>query len=296
MAFLDFLTSGNTPPPVTTETNSQGQLPLWYSQYMSSLFNRAASVAGDPYQTYGGERIADFSPTQTQGFDFLKNNIGNWQGTMQNAGDAANRAARPFSATQMEKHLSPYTEGVVGQIEQQGSRYFNEQLMPGLEDAFVGAGQHGSSRHEDMALRGARDVGESVVGQSALARQRAFEAASSDYNNWTDNAREGAGTLANLAGNQLQNTLGTAGGLESVGAQERGMDQSNLDLAYGDFERQRQYPFEMTNFMSNILRGANVPTSNTTTTTAPYNGSMSPSPLSQFASLYGLYRGSGTRP
>lgn len=52
-----------------------------------------------------------------------------------------------------------------------------------------------------------------------------------------------------------------------VGAKERAMRQANLDLAYQDFLKQEQYPKEQIQFLSNILKGINLPQTTITQTT-----------------------------
>ena len=47
----------------------------------------------------------------------------------------------------------------------------------------------------------------------------------------------------------------SASGMITAGQAERDLDQRALDMAYGDFLQQKQYPFEMLNFALGALQG-----------------------------------------
>lgn len=51
----------------TTTVQSEGP-PQWAVPYFQTAFSQANKVANQPYQQYGGPRIADFSNDQMQGF------------------------------------------------------------------------------------------------------------------------------------------------------------------------------------------------------------------------------------
>lgn len=75
--------------------------------------------------------------------------------------------------------------------------------------------------------------------------------------------------------------------LETIGGQLEAREQQGLDLAYGDFREQRDYPKQQLNYLNSILRG--VPIQPDTATNVPYN------PVQQLLGgglgALGLYRG-----
>ena len=87
-----------------------------------------------------------------------------------------------------------------------------------------------------------------------------------------------------------------ASGMITAGQAERQLDQQSLDLAYGDFLEQKQYPFEMLNFALGALQG--IPYETLTSAQAKGNTYMQqPSiygqtlgGLGSLASLYALNR------
>jgi hypothetical protein len=68
----------------------------------------------------------------------------------------------------------------------------------------------------------------------------------------------GAGQLANLGFRQRGADIQSAQMLETIGRDVRAEDQARLDLAYEDFQRQRDYPITQYERMAGILRGVPV--------------------------------------
>jgi hypothetical protein len=100
-------------------------------------------------------------------------------------------------------------------------------------------------------------------------------------------------TLTNIGQAQQNADLARLGAQQQAAAMPQEMQQRQLDLAYQDFLRQRDYPLEMLQQYSSLLRGVPVTPSSTSTTYAP-----SPSTFSQIAGaglgaagLYNMYRG-----
>lgn len=70
---------------------SEVKLPAWVEAASQENYNFAKDVANQPYQPYGGQTVADFSPDQYAAFDYGRNNIGAYQGVYDGAiGMAAN--------------------------------------------------------------------------------------------------------------------------------------------------------------------------------------------------------------
>lgn len=84
-----------------------------------------------------------------------------------------------------------------------------------------------------------------------------------------------------------------AASLEAVGTTQQNQNQRNLDLAYQDFQQQRDYPRQQLDWLSNIIRGipnSAIPTSTTSSQTGP-SQVYQPSPLAQVGSLLTGIRG-----
>lgn len=100
-------------------------------------------------------------------------------------------------------------------------------------------------------------------------------------------------TMTNVGQAQQNADLARLGLQQQTAALPQALDQQRLDLAYQDFLRQRDYPLEMLQQYSGLLRGTPVTPASTTTTYAP-----TPSVASQIAGaglgvagLSNMYRG-----
>lgn len=81
-----------------------------------------------------------------------------------------------------------------------------------------------------------------------------------------------AQTLGNLGQYQQQADISRIGLQQQTAAQEQALQQQRLDMAYQDFLRQRDYPLEMLQQYSSLLRGVPVTPTSTQTTYAPQPG------------------------
>lgn len=83
MAFdiSSFLTEGAQVPTgsAVRATQTDTVLPAWYTNYAQQLLANQNAVAAQPYPTYQGPRVAEFSPQQQQGFAMTGQAAGAYQ-------------------------------------------------------------------------------------------------------------------------------------------------------------------------------------------------------------------------
>ena len=386
MSVTDFLFEGQAPPPATLTGTATSQLPEWYNEYTRNMLGRAQAIADIPYATYGGPRIAGFTPTEQAGMAATQTAAGAYKPFISSAeqlfgrsagisptgmaqpfvGEAADitraaagastlplaqmyygqaiqqgglGAAQPFMGRAAEmsaagaaapgfgtaeravtrageaaavplaqqyierglgespltaaqpylagasrtfpqaaaEYMSPYTQGVVGQIADLGLRQLQEKFLPAIGEEFTKAGQFGGSRMGEFGARALRDVGEAVLSEQAKALESGYKTAAdiygTDVSRMADLARISGGlgaqdvqSLMGLAGKygelgEAAQTLGLRGAeaVTGVGAAERALQQQNLNLAYQDFLRQQGYPAEQAKFLSGMLGGVRLP-------------------------------------
>ena len=316
MAFLNFLTQG-APQNTTSSSLTTTDVPEYLSDYLYNLMSGAYGAAQETYQPYAGPRISGFSPDQNAAFAATRAAAGSYLPGMNAATDTAAAAAgmsptgeaQPYfnAARQslpgvINQYMNPYQENVINRMGDLAQRQITEKLMPGLGDTFTRAGQFGSTRQQELAQRGVRDISENLTSQigSQLAQgyTTAGQQAQADLSRQASlgqAAGQLAGTemtgLSNLANVQAglaqkQQALGIqgAGALEAIGAQQQGMTQKNLDLAYQDFMNQKNYPKEQLGFLSTIVRGLPSGGSTQANNTVSSGQSYSASPLAQLAS------------
>lgn len=288
---LDFLFEGTPPASVTSYGTATQNMPQWLSDYTQGMISKANAVAAQPYQAYGGPRLADFSAPQQQSFDLTNSLVGQQNGTLGSAlGTAGNVASGPLgsaaaapymaSASQtfpqaVSQYMDPYIQNVTDRNAMLTNRALNEQLMPSLARTFGGAGGQDarSSSYLRQAQMGTRDLAESLQSQNLAALSGGYQNAGTLFNQ--DASRMGtlAGLAANTAGSdaatrlnaagqqgtlaQLQKQMGLTdvGALQQVGGMQQQQTQQSQDLAYQDFQNQLNYPKQQLAFMQSMIQG-----------------------------------------
>ncbi len=173
MALTDFLTNGQIPEGSgLTALTKQTVLPDWYTIYAQQLVANQNAVSAQPYTTFQGPRVADFTPQQQQGFGMTGQAATAYQpgltaatGATQGAVNApgALEAAQPMinaagqsSVANINQYMNPYNEQVVNRIGQLGARNLTENLLPQVEGrnrlcAQVGVDAQKLRRHGGVA-------------------------------------------------------------------------------------------------------------------------------------------------
>jgi hypothetical protein len=321
-SFTNFLTQGQ-PLPSSSSSLTTSQVPQYLSDYLYNLMNGAYSAAQQPYQAYNNPdgtpapRIAGFTDPQTKAFGMTETSAGAYQPQLNAAEKTATNAgglntlgaAQPYfnaaSASTpgvIQNYMNPYQQNVIEQMGTQAQRQLQEKILPAIGDQFTRAGQFGSSRQQEIAQRGVRDIAsgleQNIGTQLAQGYTTAGQQAQADLSRLASMG-QAAGTLtgteeankAALAGvqaglGQKEQALGLTGAAatEAVGAEQQAMNQKNLDLAYQDFQNQTAYPEQQLGFLSNIVRGLPSGGSTTSGTTSSIGGTYSASPLASLAS------------
>jgi hypothetical protein len=235
-----FLTEGSQIPQGSAlrAVQSQTVLPEWYTNYAMDILANQQALAARPFPTAPMPRVAEFSPTQQQGFAMTGQAAGSYQPALGQATQATQQAlgapgglaaAQPYlsqagqtSVANIGQYMNPYQEQVVDRIGQLAARNLSERILPEVEGRYIAAGQLGFGGREpgqatpsgmmtDTA-RAIRDTQEAALAQQAQALQ------------------SGYGEAARLAGADLSRFAGlgeTMGGLArgDIGQQLAGAQQ-----------------------------------------------------------------------
>jgi hypothetical protein len=287
---------GDSPPPQPTQT-SQLTIPEYAKPYMERTLGKAEALTSSPYQTYGGQRLADMDPLQQQAytqasqmqmpgqFDFATGlsgagGLGSLAAGQQYMGMATSPGAQ-------QAFMSPYMQNVVDVQKQAALRDAQlGQLQGNLGSARQGT--YGGARNLLAGTERERALQGNLANIQAQGLQNAYEQAMKSMQFGTTAGLQGYGQA-----NQAAQTLGQLGVTEqqagmdlskfqsAMGAEQRGAQQAALDMAYQDFITQQQYPYKQLGFMSDLLRGSAdlAGKGGTTVYQAP------PSPLSQVGGL-----------
>lgn len=317
---LSFLFDGKPPPSVTTYGSTTTNVPQWLSDYTQGILGQANAVAAQPYQPYEGPRVAGLTPEQQQAFALTSGNVGKAQPAIQSGISGAQgvlgslgstlgtnlaNAGKTYTGSNVSDYMNPYVNNVTKRAQELANRNFSENLLPGIQNLFTRAGQYGSTRMAGAVGNAARDVSENLQSAADASLANAYTsgqgAFSSDANRAGQLAQlgvsgglQGAGVLGTLGESLQKAGLTDAGALAAVGEQQQAQNQKNLDLAYGDFQAQRDYPKQQVDWLSNIIRGipnSAIPTQTTTTSTGPSTVGQGPSFVGQLGSLLSLLKG-----
>jgi hypothetical protein len=279
---------GGGQPAPSSQTVTQTAIPEYARPYVETMLGKSEALTDinqNPYQTYGGQRIAEFNPTQQNAFQEAINRQAAGQlapatglaaasgmgslgiaGQMAGAGQQyANQATNPFA---QQAYMSPYIQNALQPQLQEMQRQYD---ITGLQERgrATGAGAFGGTRQALMQAENERNKNMAMNQAIGSGYQNAFQAAQQAQQFGANLGLQGyQGALSGLGqAGQAASTLGQLGqtqfGQESalnaerqkIGAVQQAQAQQGLDLGYQDFLKQKNYPYQQLAFMSDMLRG-----------------------------------------
>jgi len=243
---------------------TQSNLPEYARPYFEGMMARANTALTTPYQTYGQERIAGFTPEQQQLQQTIMNQqtpgeFGQASGLASTAGqrslDFANYGAGQFNADQVrsgplnyfqmqgpdsfaqsgmaQQYMSPYMQAALEPQRREALRAAQQgQRAKGLGSARQGA--YGGSRKHLASMERERNLGQNLADIQARGMQTAYEQAQGQFNT-EQQARQAAGRTNLEAALNVQN-LGSEQGMRAALANQ----QQNLE-AQRMGEQSRQF-------------------------------------------------------
>ncbi len=245
---------GGSPAPTTTTVQQNSVPPFLEDAHLQGI-NRADAASQTPYTPYSGQRLAGFTPDQTQAQNMTQQGIGQFTPTY-NAGVAATQSATtPFNSSSLDAYMNPYTADVTNEIGRLGNQNFTNNILPQINSQFTGNGMFGSSRNAVALGRAGEATQADITGQQSQALQQGYGQALNAYQ--TDQARDlqAGQALVGQAG-QGQTLYGNdVNALAAAGQQQQQSQQQGLDVGYNDFLTQQQYPEVQAQYFNNIVRG-----------------------------------------
>jgi hypothetical protein len=301
---------GSAAPAPSTQTVTQTSIPEYARPYVETMLGKTEALTDinqNPYQAYGGQRIAQFNPNQQQAFQNTLNQqvagqIGAGTGLAGAAGlgslgagaDYRNMATNPNATAAF---MSPYMQNVV---DVQKNEAFRDAQIRNLGSNLGSArqGTYGGARQLLGEQERNRNLQQQMANIQATGSQNAFNAAQQAQQFGTTaglqgygQALQGASTLGQLGSTQFGQQQAINQGIQNVGNIQQAQAQQGLDTAYQDFLKQRNYPYQQLAFMSDMTRGIPLSQSAQQVYTAP------PSAMSQLGGLgmsaLGIYGMSG---
>jgi len=260
---------GGQPPRETVQT--QTTIPEYARPYVERMLGKAEAATNAPYQAYGGQRVAEFTPLQQQAFQAAGNlgpaeQIG--QGTqfagisgLQGLGAGQRYAQQATNPYAMGAYMSPFTNlALEPQMREAARRSAMEGQVQQAQAAQRGA--FGGSRSALIEAERQRNLGQLQSDIYGKGMQTAFEQARQAQQFGADLGLRGAGmglqaasTLGQLGQQQFGQEEAAMRAQAAAGQTQQQRAQQALDQAYQDFLSQRGYPQQQLAFMSDILRG-----------------------------------------
>jgi hypothetical protein len=229
------------------------ELPEWARGYAQDTLAKAQAATSQPYQTYGAERIAGFSPLQQQAQEAAgKMGVAGQLG--QATGLAGNVGATTFGTPQAQQYMSPYLEAALAPQLREAARTSGMQGLQQQAEA-VGRGAFGGTRDALMRAERERNLNMQLGDIRARGFQTAFEQAGNLYNQDLNRQLQAAGVLGQLGQTQYGQQMGINQLQQQVGAQQQALRQQGLTQEYQDFLNQQNYPYKQLGFMSDMIRG-----------------------------------------
>jgi hypothetical protein len=271
------------------------------------MLGKTEALSNAPYQAYGGERIAGFTPMQQQAQQAAANlgpaqqlGVGTQMaglaglGAMGAGQNYAMQATNPYA---MQAYMSPYVENALAPQMREAQR---QSAMLGQQNQAqaVQQGAFGGSRSAIVEAERQRNLQNQMGDIYGRGMQTAFEQARQAQQFGSTLGLQGmqtagqmAGTLGQLGQTQFGQQQAAIQGQASLGQQQQALEQQRLAQQYQDFANQRQHPYQQLAFMSDMLRGLPLSQTAQTMYQAP------PSTLSQLGGLglaaYGMFGNPG---
>ena len=299
------LHGGGPPSQPSSTTQTTTTIPDYAKPYVERLMGKAEATTARPYEPFGGQRIAEFDPLQTQAFGEAAalqpaQQLGMGTNIAGTAGLGALTAGQRYAmgATDpgvTQAYMSPYIQGALAPQLQEARRQSDITGQMNASQA-AKAGAFGGSRFGIMEAERQRNLGTQQQQIYGTGMENAFRSAQQAQQFGAQLGLQGLGQAG-----QMANTLGQLGqtefgqqqariqGLASAGAQQQALGQKALDQAYQDFLTQRGYEQQQLAYMSDMLRGLPLTQQTQSVYQAP------PSMVSQLGGLglaaYGMFGG-----
>ena len=116
---------------------------------------------------------------------YINNTMNNWYNAAPQEGALGQYAQYNAGAGGMHDFMNPYTQNVVNEQARLSNQNLVENILPGVNSTFTGAGQFGSTRNAEFTNRAIRDQQATLMGQQGQTLMNAQNQANTQYKDWT---------------------------------------------------------------------------------------------------------------
>jgi len=256
--------SPSQPSQPSSVSQTTSNIPPELMPYTTRNLGKAEALTDinqNPYQTYQGNRVADFNPLQNQAFTnvagmttntgtgnamnqtqdaynrsanagpYNAQNFGNQYGSgpqFQNMGLGYLSAnAQNFGQQSAQDYMSPYQQNVTDFQKQEAVKDYSRQV-PGMNAQASGAGAFGGTRQALVAAEGQRNLQNQLGGIQAAGSQNAYLNAQQQFN--ADQARQMQAQFANQGAYGQMQGLGMQ---QNLAGNQQAMQNAAQRAQYG---------------------------------------------------------------
>lgn len=265
------------PLPNITQTETRADVaPAYYTDYLTGLSEAAKTAMGRT----PAEGIAGYDPLQVQGYGMIPGAATAYQPGLTAAGQTAATAAGGLRGSRIAELMDPYQKQVVDEMARLQQQNIQQSVLPSLRGAFVGQGGMGSQRYASATGQALANMQRNLMGQQYGALSQGYQNALKTAMEELDLQNRAAAQQANIAKAEQELGLTGAGALTKGGAERQAYEQARLD-----------YPLKQATTAAALMRGFQIPTTQTSTFVGPKAGLYQTSPLSNILGVLSVLGG-----
>ena len=242
------------------ETQTRQELPPFIEEAAKRLLSQTEAITGPSvqYTPYGGERLAPLTTEQQLARQAAIQQSQAFRPDLNTARALGLQGTGGITGADIERFRSPYIDNVMRTTLDELERR-NQISSQRLADQAVKSGAFGGARFGVQQAEQERNLRDVQARTAAQLQEQAFRNALASAQNERARQLTGARTFGALGGQEM--ALGRQGiqGLMQAGQLGQQQQQRGMDIAYGDFQRQLNFPFEQARFASGILAGVPIP-------------------------------------
>jgi len=270
------ITQGAPLPDIKQVETKADVAPAYYTDYLTGLSQAAKTAMGQP----ASAGIAGYDPLQTQGYGMIPGAATAYQPGLTAAGKTAATAAAGLTPSRIAALMDPYQKQVVDEMARLQQQNLQQSILPSLRGAFVGQGGMGSQRYASATGQALANMQRNLLGQQYGALSQGYQNAVKTAMDELDLQNRAAAQQAAIARGEQELGLTGAGALTKGGAERQAYEQARLD-----------YPLKQATTAAALMRGFQIPTTQTSTFVGPKAGLYQTSPLSNILGVLSVLGG-----
>ncbi|AWJ88935.1 hypothetical protein Sp245p_03580 [Azospirillum baldaniorum] len=244
--------------------------PDWATDYQKQNLNIAGQVAAQPYQQYGGDRVAQnpMLPGLLQWSQGMIGTAANTPGGYNTAAGVAGYRPETLAGKDLSAYMNPFTQNVVDASANEMRRQaaMTDQQIGGQAGQ---AGAYGGARHALLQAENTRNLNDQIGNMVAGLNLQNFSNAQNQAVGDISRGMQGQALNLQAAGQMDQSAaadqarLTSALGLSNqLGQQQQQYMQGLYDTNYQNWQDQQNYPLKQLQTRIGALNG-NIPSQQT---------------------------------